>query len=893
MAWQWPGFSHRPKAEEELEEEMRFDLAEEARLRMDRGETVADAHAASRRDFGNATLVREDTRATWGWMTVERAWQDVRFACRRLRKSPGFAAVAVLSLAIGIGANTAIFSLADAILLKSMPVRDPEQLRLLLWTGEPRIPLHSSSGYATKVRGAQAHSSFPYPLYRQLTASVPLFSDLVGFAEEQVPVTGRGQNHFARAYFVSENFFSGLGVEAWAGRTLAADDHRAGGAPAAVLGYAYWERRFGLDSGAIGQNVVINGHPVRVAGVLPKAFPGLAPGRTCDLYIPFAHLSTLGLQWNALEKEDAWWVQMLGRLRPGVSTEGARKAVQGVADQAGEAYPAPLQKGSPWRVLVEPGGSGTPLAREYLSRPLLVLSGVVALVLLIACANLANLLLARGTARRREMALRLALGAGRQRLIAELLTESFLLAALGAGSGLVLARPLAHVVLRMAAGNGWFSFPAALDARTLAFTACASLLTVLLFGLAPALRATRVDLTPALKGGNAGAAGGKRHSLAARLLVVGQVALSTVLLTAAGLFLRSLLQVAHIDPGFQAQQVFLFAVDGGLGGYRGEKRSRLFEQILERIEAAPGVQSATFSSPALISDSVIAGDLSVPGYTPQPGKPAHAYILTVGPHFFSTMKMPMAAGNEPDGRNPREVVVNETFARRFLAGRSPMGERFSMERASAEVTGVVKDARYDNLKNDVAPTIYLSYRRGSPESVTFEVRTPLPPASIAGMVRGIVAELDRRIPVTDMRTQQEQIALSIGPERLFAGAVGSFGATAAVLAAIGLYGLMAYTVARRRAEMAIRMALGASPRDVQWMILRESLLLVAAGLGVGIPVALALTRLVRGLLFRVGPWDPASFAAAGVVMLAVAAAAAWIPVRRASRVDPVGALRQE
>ncbi len=874
---------------------------------MERGESPESARASAHRDFGNLMLIKDVTRDIWGWTSLERIIHDVRFAWRMLIKSPAFTIVAIASLAIGIGANSAIFSLVDALLLRSLPVRDPQQLRLVLWTGTPRIPFANGSGYSTTLHGVQVHSSFSYPMYKLLRASVPQFSALIGFAHTQVTVTAPGESHYASAFFVTGNSFAGLGLNPLLGRMLSPEDDRPGASPAAVISYAYWERRFGLDPTMVGRNLVVDGRAVTITGVTPRSFLGLEPGQSNDVFLPIAQVGTFGPKWYAPGKDDHWWVQILGRLRPGVSDREARAALEVVMARAGTAYPEKLEhKRNPFHPVLEAGSGGVPLMRERAAMPMLILSGVVGLVLLIACANIANLLLARATARQREIAIRLSIGAGRWRLIRQLLTESLLLAGLGAALGLIFAAPLAKAILAMAAGNEPLTFETSVDARMLLFTAGVAILTAILFGLAPAFRATRVDLTPALKGGSGGGSGAAPQLRLSRWLVTGQVALSTLLLAGAGLFVRTLVNLSFLDPGFNPRGLLIFSVDGSRSGYQADKLGALYERIRTRIAAMPAVLAVSLSSEPLIGDSMSNYDITIPGYTPKTGRAADTYEMAVGSRFLTTMRIPILLGRDIEDRDtskaPRIAVVNETFAREYFGGQNPLGRIFyfgepknPLTSDGIEIVGVCKDAKYDSLKHEIPPTAYLPYLQNSDElrQMTFEIRTALAPMTLAGVVRRTVAEIDHRVPVAAMRTQEEQIRQSLSMERLFATLVGSFGLVAALLAAIGLYGVMAYAVTRRTAEIGIRLALGAGRGDVQWMMLRESLLMVAIGMVAGIPAALAVTGFLQRSLYGIAPTDPVSFVAAGALMLAVAAVAAWLPARRAALVDPMRALRNE
>jgi predicted permease len=891
----WRALWKRRQLESDLEDELAFHLAMREEQK---GESA-------RRSFGNPALVKEDLRDQWTFRAIETFWKDLRYAARMLRRSPGFTLVAIASLAIGIGANTAIFSVADAILLKSLPVRNPEQLRLVLWTGEPRIPLHSSSGYTTNLRGMTVHGQFPYPIYKLMTTSVPQFSDVMGFIQGEVTVTEAGGSHYGNVHFVTGNFFEGLGLKPLLGRLLSPEEERAGAPPVAVISYAYWERRFGLDPNVLGRSIRIDGHPIVIAGITPRSFLGADPEGTDDIFLPLVHIGMFGDGSFKLGRDDQWWVQILMRLRPGVSDRQALEALGAAIARAGEQYSEkPEQKQSPFRVLLEPGAGGVPLLRQHVRGPLLILSIVVGLVLLIACANIANLLLARGMGRRRELAVRLAIGAGRGRLLRQLLTESLLLSGLGAGLGLSFASPLGSLIRSMTALSDRPTIGSEIDGRVLLFTAGVTLLTAMIFGLVPAFRATRIDLTPALKDGSILGRGG--HLRANRILVVGQVALSTVLLAGAGLFVHTLVNISRIDPGFEVHRLLIFTVDGSRSGYGDSKLTDLYERMRAKVAGIPGVQAVTLSTVAFLSDGMSSSDITVPGYTPNRGRSAETYVVAGASHFLKIMGIPILLGRDLEDRDvlkaPPVAVVNQTFVRKFLAGRSPMGAVFYFgndknpkPEDGIEIVGVTKDAKYDNLKNEIPPTAYCPYLQHPDwvKRMIFEVRTMLPPSSIARAVRQSVADIDRNVPVAQMRTQEEQIRITLAGERMLAGVVGSFGLIAALLAAIGLYGVMAYTVARRTNEIGIRLALGAARGDVQWMVLRESLWMVAAGLMVGIPAALALTQLVREALYGIQPNDPVTFVAAGALMVVVAAVAAWIPARRAARVDPMRALRCE
>jgi predicted permease len=604
----------------------------------------------------------------------------------------------------------------------------------------------------------------------------------------------------------------------------------------------------------------------------------------------------MGVKWFSLTRPDNWWLQIFGRLRPGVSDASAAAALKATLGHTIEEFAKNAEVPT---VLVRPGGRGVGMFRESASISLAILGAVVGLILLIACTNLANLLVARSAARGREIAVRLSIGAGVGRLIRQLLTESLILAGAGGLLGLVIARPLLRVVLQLVGRSSALALDARIDLRTLAFTAGASLLAAVLFGLLPAWRATRVNLAPTLKG--TGAVGSSTRLRLSRLLVSVQVGLSVLLLVGAGLFVRTLLQLSAVDLGFRAEDVLTFQTDPSRNGYEGRRLVDVYMRMRENLAAIPGVESVSLSDAGLMQG--IEGDdwVQVPGA--RPGERQIAQLLRCSASFLGTMRIPVILGRDLTPTDERATqglaVVNQSFVKQFFPGTNPVGKTFYLGEAprleTIQVVGVAKDARYTRVRSAVQPTVYLPYAHNLKylSRMTFEIRTVLPPLSIASAVRRVVAATDPAIPVAEMKTEEQQIAESIGTERLFAGLVSAFGIVAALLAAIGLYGVMAYAVARRTVEIGIRLALGARRATVQWMVLRQSLWMVALGLAIGIPAALALTRFVQNKLYGIQPTDPASFAGAAILITAVGAVAAWIPARRAARVDPIQALRNE
>ena len=667
----------------------------------------------------------------------------------------------------------------------------------------------------------------------------------------------------------------------------------------AVLTYRYWEKRFALDPGVIGRTIAVNQRPVTVVGVMKPAFQGLYPWQSVEIFVPITTVAGMRHPWFSLNEPNNWWVQIFGRLRPGASDHAAAGAVKATLGHAIEQFQKNAEAPT---VLLQPGARGVGMFRESVAGSLAILGAVVVLILLIACTNLANLLVARSAARGREIAVRLSIGAGVGRLIRQLLTESLLLAGAGGVLGVALARPLLQVMLRFV-GAGRYNTPALdarIDLRTLAFTAGASLAAGLLFGMLPAWRATRVNLAPVLKGAETARSSPRLRM--SGLLVSVQVGLSVLLLVGAGLFVRTLQRLSAVDLGFHTERVLTFQTDPSRNGYAGRQLADLYQRLRENIAAIAGVESVGLSQHGLMQGVESDTSVHTPGFGPTDRK-GDAQLLRCSASFLSTMQIPLLLGRDltlPDERTGQAVsVVNQSFVDRFFPGVNPLGRTFYLgEQPGAEmlaVVGVVKDAHYTSVRDKAQPTVYFPYTKQLTglHQMTFAIRTVLPPLSIAGAVRRVVAATDRAIPVAEMKTEDQQIAESIATERLFAGLVSAFGGIAALLAAIGLYGVMAYAVARRTVEIGIRLALGARRATVQWMVLRQSLWMVLLGLAIGIPAALALTRFVQNKLYGIQPTDPASFAAAAVLITMVGAVAAWIPARRAARVDPIQALRNE
>ena len=861
---------------------------------------------------------------------------DLRYAIRLLLKTPGFTTVAVLSLALGIGANTALFSVVDAMLLKMLPVKDPERLVLFRSMAPREFSPGNYSGNAGRdpMTGQRWMTSFPYQSFQRMREQQSALSDILAFGGLSLNVNADGRADVAVGQAVSGNYFAVLGVQPWRGRVLTEDDDKPAASPVAILSHRYWQQRFGANPSVIGQQINLNNVAFTVAGVTPPGFEGtMDAGSTQDVTIPISWEPQLYVERERSRMHGAgvWWFRLMGRLKPGATAEQARVQLesafhQSVVEhrtarqtqaQASGANPiAVLDPKDYPRLFVDPGGQGEMNSRQYYAPSLYLLLGVVGLVLLIACANIANLLLSRAASRQKELGVRLALGAGKWRLVRQLLTESVLLSGLGGIMGVLFALWIKDGLLAVSdwGGRGMRAFDPQLDWRVLGFTMALSLATGILFGLAPAWRATKVDLTPTLKDGRHGSSALSR-SLLSRGLVVLQVALSLLLLVGAGLFVRTLLNLQRVDPGFNTHNLLLFEIRPGLIGYRDEKLERLYQGLVERLEAVPGVRQVTFSSDSLLSRGsssrgvYLRSALNAPpdkeGRIKESGE---GYINHVRENFLETMEIPLLAGRtlraQDDARGPKVVIVNQTFARRYFPNENPIGKRFafgSSKPDEIEIVGLAKDAKYTRQRDEIPPTIYLPWRQGlrSMSGATLELRTEGDLTAVVAAVRQAARAVDQNLPLDNIRTQIEQAEETLAMERLFAKLLTLFGLLAQQLAAIGLFGVLAYSVSQRTQEIGIRMALGAGRRDVLKMIVRQGMVLVALGVVLGLVGAYVLTQYLESwmnlsrMLFGVRPSDPMTYGVIAVLLTLVALVACFVPARRATKVDPMVALRCE
>ncbi len=844
---------------------------------------------------------------------------DLRFALRQLAKSPGFAAVAILSLALGIGANTAVFSVMNAVLLATLPVRDPQELVIFNWLAEENVGPPSSSGWRQREPGTKqsTSTSFSFPTFEAFRANPGPLADVCAFAplgNVNVIADGTAEMLYG-CQVVSGNYHALLGVNAAAGRLLGPADDDPAAEVAAVISYRFWQRRFGGEASAIGKTVTMNGVPVTIVGVTAPDFNGTQQvGEVTDITLPLAHERRLTrVTWDT-RKGDNWWLRIMGRMKPGVTLEQASASLEGTFQETARGNvrvntlpgaPAvdPAKIPLP-RLRAVAGGQGLYEARRGYEKSLRLLMGVVGLVLLVACANVANLLLARGAARRREIAVRLALGASRARLVRQLLAESVLLAALGAVAGLAFAWWGARGLIAMQPfGVLALQIDPSLDWRVLGFASATALATGVAFGLAPALRATRLNLTSEFQGGARTLGTGSRSGLAKSLLVV-QVALSLVLLVGAGLFIRTLRNLQHVDIGYNRERLLLFQVNAAANGASGPEVLALYDRLRERLAALPGVRHATFSRVAPLSQSNWTSSVTVPGYV-QTAIDEYVQMNGLGPDYLATLELPVLRGRDFEPRDfaataPKVAVVNQAFAKRYFGTEDVVGRRFTASRRAGEpdteIVGLIRDAQYSDVRSAPKPSALIPYVQlggANAGNSSFIVRFSGTEAATTAAVRAVTREIDPNLPLTNIRTQVAQINRLFAQERLFASLCSVFGGLALALSAVGLYGLMSYAVLRRTGEIGLRMALGALPRQVLGLILKESLLLAGLGVAVGLTAAYFTSRLVASMLFGLSTADPFTYALGALVLLAVALGAALLPARRAAKVDPMTALRTE
>jgi predicted permease len=888
---------HGRQFDADLEEEIRLHLELREQDQMQAGLPPTEARHRALRQFGNEMSLREKSHMEWGWQWLEHLLQDVNYGLRAMLRSPGITLVALLSLALGIGANTAIFSLIDAVMLRSLPVKEPARL-VLVGDGSDCCV---SDYFPNQIL-------YSYPFYREMQKKNQVFSDFAAvfsmMSRVHGSVEGRTEAEPLNVQLVSGTYFSTLGVQAYAGRTLTDEDDRIpDGNPVAVVSYRWWTRSLARDPSVLNRKVKIGSTIYTIVGVGPQEFFGTKVGESPDLWISLSMQKELPPYFDGYGNNLIESLYLIGRLKSAVNMTEATANANLVYQQILHGFPdAPLnqenlEKLKATRIELTRMATGLSELRTHFSEPLKILLVIVALVLLIACANIANLLLARSTARARELAVRQALGAGRARLIRQLLTESLVLALAGGAMGLAFEAGASHLLLRLASiGADPLALDVSMNARLFFFALGVTVVTALLFGTIPAFCATKVQLTESLKEGRGITGAGAKSSLA-RSLVVTQIAFSMLLLVGAGMFLHSLVNLTSVDAGFNREHVLRLQTDATSLGYKeGVRLTQLYQQVEERVRALPGVRAASYSL-FTFNEGSWNNPVSVEGYVSADShRDVHHNV--VGIDYFAVMGISLSAGRgfrpQDTATSPKVAVISETMARTMFPPGSPVGHRYSRGRdKDIEVIGVVGDVKVNSLQEAPQPVDYYPYPQQAQMLNDFEVRYSGSLDAVISAVRKGIHDVDPHLPISNVTTLNEQVGRSIADQRLVAQLSTFFGLLAVFLSCIGIYGVMSYVVTKRTNEIGIRMALGAQRTGVLWIVLREILMLAATGVAIGVPIALAADRLVSNMLFGLKPGDPITLVCATSVLLVVATIAGYLPARRASRVDPIVALRYE
>ncbi len=886
----------RREVESELDEELRDHLERRTEEGVANGLPIGEARRVALLEMGGIEQRKEDCRDTRGVRWLEEFLQDIRYGFRLLRKSPGFSAIVILALALGLGANTALFSLCHRVLLRGLPVQHPEQLVVLNVTNER----------ADSVR------SFSYPMYRALRDQNTVFSGLIAQAGAEMNATFAGESEKARGELVSGNYFETLGVQPLLGRLLTqADDEKPGAHPVAVLSYDYWQRRFGGDPAIVGGKLILNNHPMTVVGITPPGFYGTDLAEVTDIRVPMMMATVFRpVPANRLQNSGHQWMEVLARLKPGMARDQAQARLDVLYRQIHESeiqqlparvgdYNKRIARSSHLRLL--PGSQGLRQLQDQFSHALLILFGITLIILLITCANLANLFLARNAARGREIAMRLALGATRRRLVRQWLTESLLFASLGGGLGLFCAIWTQSALLYFLPANERLNLGrTALDPMVFGFALAAALGTAVLFGIIPALQISRGALSAQQSDPRLA-----RSDMSPRrfrgALVLLQIALSLPLLIGAGLFLHSLRNLKTIAPGFDESHVVLASLNPSLNGYPPERTRALYDDFLARVRALPGVRSAALATGVVLSGGWDAITVNVENYQPREGEDMNPYSNLVSPDYFATMQMPIVAGRDFDARDNLKSgsvgIINQSMAHYFFGDRNPIGKKFGTDSSTPpdiEIIGVVRDAKYVSLKEQPQRHFYVPTGQ-QPQlfDMTLHVRTSADDRLVAGQLRKTLQQIDPNVPLYNITTLANQLDESLSRDRLITWLSTAFGVLATLLATIGLYGVIAFSVAQRTREIGIRMALGAQRFDVLRLVLKQVALLVLIGLALGAAISLGGVRALGSLLYGIEATDPLAFLGAALVLLAAAALAAYPPARRATRVNPTVALRYE
>ncbi|MDQ3009091.1 MAG: ABC transporter permease [Acidobacteriota bacterium] len=831
--------------------------------------------------------------------------QDLRYGARMLLKKPGFTLIAVATLALGIGANTAIFSLLDQVMLRRLPVEKPDELVVLRSPGPMRGHVSSDS--------SDSFTSFSYPMYNALREKNAVFAGLMARYAIPLSVSFSGQTERAAGELVSGNYFEVLGVRPAMGRVFSLEDDKLAGAhPVAVLSHGYWTRRFGANPSVLNQTLLINGHQLTVVGVARAGFGGVQTGQRPDVFIPMTmQAQMMPGQDKRLTDWNDYWIAVIGRLKPGETSAQAEAGVLPLYQSLlVEQLPSLRNPTKDWsdrflakRLLLTPGGRGRLVAQSDMGTPLWALFGMVLLVLLIACTNVANLLLVRGLGRQREMAIRLALGASRWQLVRQLLVESLLLSFIGGAVGLLLASWVSDALVRAVSDGGMMTgLSAGLDMRILTFGFALSVVTGIICGLLPARRVTRGDMVSALKDQSSASSASLSQTRLRKGLVVAQVALTMLLLVGAGLMARTLWNLRHVDLGMKPERMMTFSLAPDLNGYKPVQAIALANNLRESLSAVPGVQAVAVAEVSLLTNNNVGSNVTVEGAAERPNAETHVLKNWVGPDSFSALGTPLVAGREfklsDNAVSQKVAIINETAAKQYFPTRNPIGARFAFGggnvQLDTEIVGVVKDNKHSSVREQPKAFFYLPYAQDKEfGQITFYVRAMQDAATIGPLLRNEVRRLDANLPVFDLKTMETVIGESLFGERMMAFLSVCFGVLAALLAAIGLYGVLAYWVVQRTHEIGIRVALGAGPRDVRGLVMGQGIRLTLIGVVIGLAGALGLTQLMKTLLYGVGAADPITFVAVAVLLGLVALLACWLPARRATKVDPMIALRYE
>jgi predicted permease len=899
--------THRGRLERQMETELQNHLDALTADLIHEGHSPHEAMRQARIAMGPALMHKEEMRASLGLRWVDELRADLRYAARMLRNNPGFTAIAVVSLALAIGANTAISSLAKVLLYDGLKIPHPEGLKLLRWTGDDKIVAQSSWGDFDNMPGGGTTSSvFSYPIYHEMSLHPAGMQSLAGFKEESMNGTVRGTARNVTVAMVTGNYYDTLEVQSQLGRTIQpSDDAVSGFGNVAVISDSLWSRDFGRSPAALGQTITLNQSKLTIIGVNPRRFTGAKNVlESPDLFVPISLEPLLRAQREQrsdLANPDFWWVNVVGRVKPGVAESEAQQGLR-VQFEAAVRSLATVKRGDTIpRLDLTNGSRGLRFADRMFRKPVFVLLTLTGLVLLLACANIANLLLARGAQRQREMSVRMAMGAGRLRVVRQLLTESLLLAALGGCAGLLLGY-LCRNILPGLLGYPWedSGIKVSFDWVIFACTTVIILTTGVLFGLAPAWFAARTEVSRSLKESSQSTTR-RRWGLSGKSLVGLQIALSTLLVVGAGIFLRTLTALDSQDVGFDTDHLILFEINPPAGRYPTVKNIALHGELERRIAGLPGVQHVSPATNAYLADSISNSDFLPEGEKFEKGNRQAEDFNEVGNDFFGTLGIKIIAGrgftSQDTATSPKVAVINQALAKKRFPNVNPIGRMFRADRDKPDLTrivGICSDTYYHTFREGPPPQFFLPYEQQTDfRGMTYQLRTALSTAALAPTLRNTVQSIDRDLPVTNLRTQREQIQATLQIERALAALTSGFGMLAIALACVGIYGIMAYSVAQRTNEIGIRLALGALPGQIRGMVLRESTWITTAGLVVGVVGALALLGLVKSMLYGIAPYDPVTLIGAVGVMLAVALMASWIPARRAANVQPMKALRNE